>query len=144
MQQTFTEIGIINQLAETFLRRVLPKPLTIAQFHVLTHLTRLPGPHTPTAITNAFQVTKGAMTHTLGLLSKNGWVSIDADPNDGRSKQVDITAEGARIFHDTVEELGPYFEEMSTAFPAEEIEALTKTLTKIRIFMDEARDLEIK
>ena len=106
----FTEIGIINQLAETFLRRVLPKPLTIAQFHVLTHLTRLPGPHTPTAITNAFQVTKGAMTHTLGLLSKNGWVSIEADLNDGRSKQVEITPEGAEIFQTTVTKLGPYFD----------------------------------
>lgn len=144
MYQTFTEIGIINQLAETFLRRVLPKPLTIAQFHVLTHLTRLPGQHTPTAITSAFQVTKGAMTHTLALLSKNGWVSISADPNDGRSKQVEITPEGEKIFQTTVTKLGPYFTGMSAAFPAEEIETLTKTLTKIRIFMDAARDLEIK
>lgn len=141
MQQTFTEIGIINQLAETFLRRVLPKPLTIAQFHVLTHLTRLPGRHTPTQITNAFQVTKGAMTHTLGLLSKNGWVSIEAAPNDGRSKQVEITRSGENIFQDTAANLRPYFAEMSAVFPADEIEALTRTLTKIRIFMDDARNM---
>lgn len=144
MYQTFTEIGIINQLAETFLRRVLPKPLTIAQFHVLTHLMRLPGPHTPTQITKAFQVTKGAMTHSLGLLTKNGWVSVTNDPNDGRSKQVEITPAGQSIFMQTIAKLEPYFSEMGSNFPSDEIKSLTKTLEKIRIFMDDHRDLEIK
>lgn len=143
MYKTFTEIGIINQLAESFLRRVLPKPLTIAQFHVLTHLTRLPGSHTPTEITDAFQVTKGAMTHTLGLLTKNNWVSIINNPQDGRSKQVEITKAGQEIFIQTIAKLGPYFTEMATNFPEDEIKNLTQTLEKIRIFMDEARDVKL-
>ncbi len=144
MYQTFNEIGIINQLAESFLRRVLPEPLTIAQFHVLTHLTRLPGSHTPTQITKAFQVTKGAMTHTLGLLSKNGLVTITPDLEDGRSKHVNITCAGQNIYRQTIEKLTPYFAKMALALPKEDVEIMTKTLGKIRILMDEARDLEIK
>ncbi len=143
MYKTFTEIGIINQLAESFLRRVLPKPLTIAQFHELTHLTRLPGPHTHTQMTSAFQVTKGAITHTLGLLTKNGWVSITNDPQDGRSKQVEINKAGQEIFMQTIVKLGPYFNEMATNFPQDEIKTLTQTLEKIRIFMDESRDVKL-
>ena len=144
MLQTFVEIGIINQLAEAFLRRALPKPLTVAQFQVLSHLLRLPGQHTPSAITKSFQVTKGAMTHTLGLLRKNGWVEIVPDPYDGRSKQVTISAAGQEIFLQTAEKLTPYFEELATRFPSRDIAALTATLENIRIFMDEHRDLEIK
>ncbi len=144
MHQVFTEIGIINQLAEAFLRHLLPKPLTIAQFHVLTHLTRLPGPHKPTELTNAFQVTKGAMTHSLGLLSKNGWVAITPDPIDKRSKQVEITDAGREVFATTIAKLSPYYAEMGAAFPSEELSTLSHTLEKIRIFMDNNRDLEIK
>ncbi len=144
MYQTFVEIGIINQLAEAFLRRALPKPLTVAQFQVLSHLLRLPGQHTPSAITKSFQVTKGAMTHTLGLLTKNGWVEIMPDPDDGRSKQVSISSSGRDIFLQTVEKLTPYFTELATIFPPQDIKALTNTLENIRVFMDENRDLEIK
>jgi len=140
MYKALTEIGIIHQLSETMLRRALPKPLTLAQFKVLTHLSRVPKVNTPTRITNAFQVTKGAMTHTLGLLEKNGFVTIEADETDGRAKHIFVTKDGENILLSALQAMAPGFAELSTQLSAPEIETLTKSLVKIRIFLDKARE----
>ena len=140
MFKALTEIGIIHQLSETMLRTALPKPLTLAQFKVLTHLSRMPEVNTPTRITNAFQVTKGAMTHTLGLLEKNGFVVINDDEKDGRSKHVHTTKSGQDILLQAVTAMAPNFVGLSTELDHTEIEMLTKTLRKIRVFLDKARE----
>ena len=103
---------------------------------------RLPGPHTPTQIAKAFQVTKGAMTHSLGLLVNNGFVSLEKATRDGRSRHVCITSAGVDMFRETVTRLNPYFSDLSASVPNREIEALTKTLQKIRMLMDSARDAD--
>jgi len=140
MYQALTEIGIIHQLTETILRASLPKPLTLAQFKVLTHLIRVPEVNTPTRITNAFQVTKGAMTHTLGLLLKNGFIKIVADEIDGRTKHVHITKTGQDILMQAVTAMAPNFIELGSQLNATELETLTKSLGKIRAFLDKARE----
>lgn len=140
MYQALTEIGIIHQLTETILRASLPKPLTLAQFKVLTHLTRVPEVNTPTRITNAFQVTKGAMTHTLGLMLKNGFIKIVADEIDGRTKHVHITKTGQEILMQAVTAMAPNFIELGSQLNASELETLTKFLGKIRAFLDKARE----
>jgi len=140
MYQVLTEIGIIHQLTETILRASLPKPLTLAQFKVLTHLIRVPEVNTPTRITNAFQVTKGAMTHTLGLLLKNGLIKIVADEIDGRTKHVHITKTGQDILMQAVAAMAPNFIELGSQLNATELETLTKSLGKIRAFLDKARE----
>ncbi|PHS41589.1 MAG: MarR family transcriptional regulator [Robiginitomaculum sp.] len=140
MYQVLTEIGIIHQLASTALRKALPKPLTLAQFYVLTHLSRVPDVNTPTRITKAFQVTKGAMTHTLGLLQKNGFVSVNADRNDGRAKHVYITDAGRNILAEALKNSTPHFLALNEKFDDDEIQAMTDSLTKIRKFLDKARD----
>ena len=135
-----TEIGIIHQLSENMLRRVLPKPLTLAQFKVLTHLSRVPEVNTPTRITSAFQVTKGAMTHTLGLLSKNGFATIEDDEKDGRTKHVYITKAGQDIMGRAVAAMAPNFMGLDRQLDEAEIEALTQSLGKLRAFLDKARE----
>ncbi len=140
MHQTLTEIGIIHQLASTALRKALPKPLTLAQFYVLTHLSRVPEVNTPGRITKAFQLTKGAMTHTLGLLKGHGFVTIETDDKDGRSKHVYITGAGREIMALALKNMAPYFTALNAQFDAGEIQSATKTLAKIRIFRDKARD----
>ncbi len=140
MYQTLTEISIIHQLASTALRKALPKPLTLAQFYVLTHLTRVPAVNTPGRITKAFQVTKGAMTHTLGLLERNGFVSIVDDVKDGRAKHVYITDRGRDILGLALKNTEPHFAGLNAQFNPDEIQAVSETLTKIRIFLDKARE----
>ncbi len=140
MYQALTEIGIIHQLTSTALRKALPKPLTLAQFYVLTHLTRVPDVNTPSRITKAFQVTKGAMTHTLGLLERNSFVSIVDDVNDGRAKHVYITKAGSDILAVARKDIEPYFAGLNEEFDPAEIQTTTSSLAKIRMFLDKARD----
>ena len=142
MFKAITEIGIIHQLTESMLRSALPKPLTLAQFKVLTHLSRVPEVNTPTRITGAFQVTKGAMTHTLGLLSKNGFITIENDEKDGRAKHVYITAQGQESskLGQAVTAMAPNFMGLGAQLNDAEIKALTKSLGKLRVFLDKARE----
>jgi len=140
MYQALTEIGIIHQLTATILRASLPKPLTLAQFKVLTHLSRVPEVNTPTRITNAFQVTKGAMTHTLGLMLKNGFITITDDESDGRAKHVYVTKAGQEILVQAITAMAPNFAELSTQLDAAELAALTKSLGKLRTYLDRARE----
>ena len=140
MYQALTEIGIINQLTEAVLRTSLPKPLTLAQFKVLTHLSRVPEVNTPTRITNAFQVTKGAMTHTLGLMLKNGFITISDDESDGRAKHVYVTKAGQEILVQAITAMAPNFTEIGTQLDAAELAALTKSLGKLRAYLDRARE----
>ncbi len=139
MFRALTEIGIIHQLSEAMLRMSLPKPLSLAQFKVLTHLSRVPEVNTPTRITAAFQVTKGAMTHTLGLLAKNGFVTIENDASDGRAKHVFITKAGRNIMSEAMMAMAPNFMGLGEKLDDAELEALTTSLAKIRTFLDEVR-----
>lgn len=138
--QTFTEIGIIHQLSQVALKQVLPDGMTNAQFDVLNHLSRRPSPHAPSQMASAFQLTKGAMTHTLGLLQKNGWVKVGNHPTDGRGKQVNITQEGSDAYVDAQTRIAGMTTELLKVTQAIDMDALNENLAKIRIFMDAARD----
>lgn len=138
--QTFTEIGILHQLSQAVLKQALPDGMTTAQFDVLNHLIRLPGLHAPSQMASAFQLTKGAMTHTLGLLHKNGWVSIESHPTDGRSKQVDITQKGRDAHADAQVRIVSMMSELLSVTADIDMENLNKNLATIRIFMDAARN----
>lgn len=138
--QTFTEIGIIHQLSQAALKQALPDGMTNAQFDVLNHLSRRPGPHAPSQMASAFQLTKGAMTHTLGLLQKNGWVRIEGHPTDGRGKQVSITQNGTHAYVDAQIRIAGMTSELLKETQEIDMDALNKSLAKIRIFMDAARN----
>ncbi|PHR91283.1 MAG: MarR family transcriptional regulator [Robiginitomaculum sp.] len=138
--QTFTEIGIINQLARAELKQALPEGMSNAQFETLTHLNRVDGPHGPSQMATAFQVTKGAMTHTLGLLQKNGWVRVETHPTDGRGKTVEITKSGQAKYQEAQQTLYALMGELLAFTSDMDLETLNLNLEKIRVFMDAARD----
>ncbi len=70
----FNEIGIIDQLATTFLESRLPEGLLAPHFTVLNHLVRVKDGRTPLELAMAFQVPKTTMTHQLGVLERRGLV----------------------------------------------------------------------
>lgn len=138
--QTFTEIGIINQLARAELKQALPEGMSNAQFETLTHLNRVDGPHAPSHMATAFQVTKGAMTHTLGLLQKNGWVRVENHPTDGRGKTVEITKAGQEKYQEAQQKLYALMGKLLAFTSDMDLETLNRDLEKIRVFMDAARN----
>lgn len=134
-----TEIGIIEQLSRNQLERSLPDGLKVSQFALLNHLTRLGGEWSPARLASAFQVTKGAMTNTVGRLEKRGLVQVLPDPGDGRGKLVSITDSGKKALTRCIESVGPFLGELSEEVSAKEIKSILPVLERIRKYLDEHR-----
>ncbi|MFN3171839.1 MAG: MarR family winged helix-turn-helix transcriptional regulator [Hyphomicrobiales bacterium] len=136
----FNEIGIIGQLATTMFERVMPHDLTVAQFSVLNHLSRRDDHQAPAKMANAFQVSKGTMTSTIGRLESKGFVAVTPNPKDGRGKFVGITETGLAARNDAVAALGPDLAWLSDQTASHDISGLTQNLTTIRKLLDARRD----
>lgn len=117
----------------------MPRGLTLSQFSVLNHFVRLEKIESPARLAKAFQVTKGAMTNTLGRLEKQGLVTIAPDPDDGRAKLVDITADGRQAYNDCVGALAPMLAKLKENFGAGGFSRALPQLEKVRKYLDEAR-----
>src|SRR5579862_3313031 len=59
---------------------------------------RYPSPHgdRPTELAARRRVSKQALNHLLGQLEQRGYLTRDADPEDGRSKRISLTARGTK------------------------------------------------
>ncbi len=136
----FNEIGILNQLSRALLEARLPGDLISPHFGVVNHLIRVRDGGTPLQIARAFQVPKTTMTHTLAGLEKHGLIEMRPNPDDKRSKQVWLTPKGRAFRDETVMALQEDMEGFMAEFPIEEVMALTPTLTRMREFLDAARD----
>lgn len=138
----FTEVGIINQIAITFLESRLPEGLITPHFAVLNHLIRIGDGQTPQEIAQALQVPKTSFTHTLAGLERRGLVKARPNPKDRRSKQIWIAPSGRRLADKTVTALGPLFQRLSGRTQPGTFEALLPHLRELRIVMDALRDEE--
>lgn len=137
----FNEIGIIDQLARTAFERVLPKGMTVPQFSVLNHFVRLGGPRTPAQLASSFQVSRATMTNTLKRLDEAGLIVSHRDPNDGRSKQIDITQTGREMRERSVANLMPLLAEMARRLDVTSLAEVIPTLQAARIELDNSREV---
>ena len=133
------EIGIIEQLARNRFERAQPDGLRLPQFTVLNHLVRLGDGRGPAQIARAFQVSKPTMTNTLQRLEERGFIRLEPDPRDARSKRVMLTGAGrARrdlAVQSVTASLAPVASRLDLA-PA----ALVPALAALREALDRARD----
>jgi DNA-binding MarR family transcriptional regulator len=135
----FNEIGIISQLSSALFSRTLPGGVHVAHFSILNHMVRLGDGRTPVQLANAFQLTKATMTHSLAVLERAGFIRLQPNPDDGRSKLVFLTPEG-RVFRDeAILSVGPVFRPILEKLDPEFLKSLTPQLRKIRQVLDEAR-----
>jgi DNA-binding MarR family transcriptional regulator len=136
----FNEIGIIAQLSGNAFEKAMPEGMTLPQFTVLNHLTRLGGNRTPLQIANAMQVTKGTMTNTLQHLERGGYISVKPDPDDGRSKRIDISEAGREIHRRSIGAMEPMLAQIAALLSIERVEAVLPLLAELRSWLDKARD----
>lgn len=139
----FTEIGIIEQLARNYFERALRggngQVVTMAQFGLLNHLMRLGGDWNMIRLAQAFQVSKAAMTKTVGKVEAKGFVSVAPDPADGRGKLVTITEQGAVARNQAIAQLLPFLGEFRDSFPSEKLRDALPTLQAVRKWLDDHR-----
>lgn len=135
----FNEIGIISQLAAAFFSKHLPNGMHVAHFSILNHLVRLGDRRTPVQIAQAFQVTKATMTHSLGVLEKQGLIAIEPNPGDGRSKLVILTPFGREFREKAMAAVGPAFVPVLAQLDAEDLLSMLPELRKVRQILDSNR-----
>ena len=137
--QLFNEIGIIAQLSANRLERVLQHGMTLAQFSLLNHCVRLGDGWTPARLAAAFQVTRGTMTSTLQKLEAKGFIRIDPDPDDARSKRVFLTPSGKQARDASLKALAPELAQLPEGFPPELAAEILPALERLRIWLDTHR-----
>lgn len=137
--QLFNEIGIIAQLSANRFERVLPHGMTLAQFSLLNHCVRLGDGWTPARLAAAFQVTRGTMTSTLQKLEAKGFIRIDPDPDDARSKRVFLTPAGKQARDASLKALAPELAQLPEGFPPELAAEILPALERLRIWLDTHR-----
>lgn len=133
------EIGIVAQLSRTIFEARLPEGLLLPHFSVVNHLVRLGDGKTPLSIARAFQVPKTTMTHTLSVLERHGFIRMDPNPEDGRSKCVFLTDAGRAFRDEAIVGLGPDIADMSEAIPLDVVERMLPDLEALRRYLDENR-----
>ncbi|MEM1317030.1 MAG: MarR family transcriptional regulator [Pseudomonadota bacterium] len=139
--QLFNEIGILAQLSSTLLNRRLPDGLHASHFGILSHLSKRDFPETPAMLADAFQVTRGTMTHSLKVLEARGFIALDPDPKDGRSKTVRLLPEGRGFREQAIAALAPAIMVLSDKLEAVDVEPVLEELRKLRVILDENRDV---
>ena len=137
--QLFNEIGIIAQLSGNRFQRVLPQCLTVAQVSLLNHCVRLGDGWTPARLAAAFQVTKGTMTNTLQKLEAKGFIRVDPDPDDARSKRVFLTPAGKQAREASLKVLVPELAQLPAGFPPALAAEILPSLERLRIWLDTNR-----
>ncbi len=137
----FNEIGIINQLSTALFQKQLPDGIHVSHFSILNHLSRRDFEETPVMLADAFQVTKGTMTHSLQVLEKRGFVRLEANPKDGRSKIVRLTEAGRTFRDDAIVLLAPAIESLSALLDADRLEPLLPELARLRAVLDSNREI---
>lgn len=134
----FGELFMADQLARNRLSRVLPKGMELSQFSVLNHLARVEDERTPAQLAQAFHVTRGAMTNTLGKLEWAGHVHIRPDWDDARRKLVAISPAGRRARDAAIRSIAPLIGELVRDIGAEQVRAALPVLRALRTKLDDS------
>lgn len=137
--QLLTEIGIISQLAQNRAARLLAPGLNLSQFSLLNHFTRLGGECSLVQLAGALQVTKAAMSNTVGRLRDKGLLAVRPDPADGRGKLVSLTSAGLAARQHAVRQLAEGLAGLASAITAPELSDALMALRKLRVWFDHNR-----
>ncbi len=135
----FTEVGIIAQLSRALFEAVQPDGLTIPQFTVLNHLTRLGDGKSPLDLARAFQTPKASMTNTLAGLEARGHVEMRPHPQDGRSKLVHLTPAGRARHGAAIAAVAPELARLGDGIDPSALDRLLPDLGALRRALDANR-----
>lgn len=132
----FSEILAADQLLRNRLSRILPKGMELSHFSVLNHLAYVGDERTPAQLAQAFHVTRGAMTNTLGKLEWAGYVHIRPDWDDARRKMVAISPAGRRARDQAVDSITPVINQVVAKLGPDKVRAVLPVLRDLRLQLE--------
>ncbi|GAA1395277.1 MarR family transcriptional regulator [Luteococcus peritonei] len=111
------------------------------EFDVLAALRKDGEPYTmsPGALLKQTHVTSGTMTNRVDRLVARGLVQRRADPNDGRSVRVVLTADGKQVVDAALTSLLEAEESLLAGLSAQQREALAGDLRQLLVAQDQPR-----
>jgi DNA-binding MarR family transcriptional regulator len=140
LMKVLTEIGIIHQLSNAAMRKVLAPHLNPSEFALLQHFGARGDGQTPTDLARVMQVTKPSMTAMLAKLARKEFVTMSADANDARRLRVHCTDAGRAAHRDAASKLGATAAAATHGLDHETLIAITPVLVSLREAFDRARD----
>ncbi|MEQ8482101.1 MAG: MarR family transcriptional regulator [Hoeflea sp.] len=136
----FNEIGIIAQLSQALLGKVLPDGVHPSHFAIMNHLVRLGDGKPPVRIASAMQVTKATMTHSLAVLERRGLIETRPSAEDARSKLVYLTVAGRSFHAEAIAGANRAFGRIVGEPELQTMRECIPALVEIRKLLDENRD----
>ncbi len=127
----FSEIFVVDQLARSRVAKVLPKGMELSHFSVLNLLAR-GGEKSPAELARTFNVTRGAMTNTIGKLEWAGYVHVRPDWDDARRKYVSISPAGIKARDAAFSVIEPILEEAVNAVGKEKVRSALPVIRDLR------------
>lgn len=132
----FSEILAADQLVRAELSRVLPRGMEISHFSVLNHLVRQSEERTPAQLAEVFNVTRGAMTNTLGKLEWAGYVHVRPDWDDARRKMIAISPAGRKAYELALSQIAPMFSAIVAELGEDRVRSAIPLLRDLRLELD--------
>ena len=129
----FSEILAVDQLARSYVARVLPKGMELSHFSVLNHLAHAGVEKSPAQLARTFHLTRGAITNTLSKLEWAGWVHIRPDWADARRKMVSISPSGITARDAAVIAIAPVIVEVVETVGADKVRVALPVLREMRM-----------
>ncbi len=134
-------IGIIDQLTTTQMRQILSETeLPPPQFVLLNHFSHRPQEgKTVSKIAWAMQQPQPGITKTVSKLVKKGYLRDEANPEDGRSKNLFITETGKNAHRHAQGLLMSSMGDTFDNWPEQDMEQLFELLDRLKVHFDSNR-----
>ena len=127
----FSELFVADQLARSRVAKVLPKGMELSHFSVLNLLAR-GGEKSPAELARAFNVTRGAMTNTIGKLEWAGYVHVRPDWDDARRKFVSVSPAGIKARDAAYSAVTPILDDAVNAIGRDRVRAALPVIRELR------------
>lgn len=108
-------VAIIETITQQWLQSHMPGNMQYSHYAVLGYLLKNPAGSSPANLADAFRVKRPSMTNTLNKLEKMRYITLEADPSDGRAKIVCATDRGASAHQTASQALLPVYTEAANA-----------------------------
>lgn len=122
-----------GELAAATKRELPAFGLTAAEFDVLASLRRSGKPYRlkPNELSRALLLSTGGTSNVVNHLVSEGLVEREADPEDGRSTLIRLTARGAALAEDAVRATSAVHAELFASVPEPVLRAATEALREL-------------
>ena len=95
-----------------------------------------PGRASPGELAQDLRVSNAGMTGRLDALEKRGWITRRAGAEDRRRVEVEVTDEGARVWHQAMDLRGSAEDDLAAALSRRELVTLNGLLKKLTLHVE--------